>query len=319
MSWDSDTNTRRCQRCLPQRPRRARLDPAVQGGPETLSSRQAEREFSCRSSGPDEDGASDAAGPLSAGRGAVEGTTCRRPTKAGRASLQGRSRNSPEAGRTAFSGRDRERGTSIDRAQKWPIHWPHARTNPAICRAFLSTATGIRTPVSAVRGRRPSPLDDSGGLRSWRVARAVRDARVGDPAAVAELVDAQASGACGGNPVEVRVLSAAYAPTVGAGLEMDARKPSRPSGAGRDQRAAQTGSELTTPQRQNGTTRGRPTHRARSAGARRKPRTRRRSPRPDGAPPCAPCADHATGVCHYFTSNGALLTPFPSDSTTHAL
>src|SRR3712207_4751454 len=24
------------------------------------------------------------------------------------------------------------------------------------------TATGIRTPVSAVRGRRPSPLDDSG-------------------------------------------------------------------------------------------------------------------------------------------------------------
>ncbi len=29
-------------------------------------------------------------------------------------------------------------------------------------RAFLSTATGIRTPVSAVRGRRPSPLDDGG-------------------------------------------------------------------------------------------------------------------------------------------------------------
>ena len=25
-----------------------------------------------------------------------------------------------------------------------------------------STATGIRTPVSAVRGRRPSPLDDGG-------------------------------------------------------------------------------------------------------------------------------------------------------------
>ena len=30
-------------------------------------------------------------------------------------------------------------------------------------RAFVSTATGIRTRVSAVRGRRPSPLDDSGG------------------------------------------------------------------------------------------------------------------------------------------------------------
>src|SRR5205807_1210218 len=28
--------------------------------------------------------------------------------------------------------------------------------------AFTSTATGIRTRVSAVRGRRPSPLDDSG-------------------------------------------------------------------------------------------------------------------------------------------------------------
>src|SRR5918997_8877 len=34
---------------------------------------------------------------------------------------------------------------------------------PRACRALLgSTATGIRTPVSAVRGRRPSPLDDGG-------------------------------------------------------------------------------------------------------------------------------------------------------------
>ena len=32
----------------------------------------------------------------------------------------------------------------------------------AICREKASTATGIRTRVSAVRGRRPSPLDDSG-------------------------------------------------------------------------------------------------------------------------------------------------------------
>ena len=31
-----------------------------------------------------------------------------------------------------------------------------------------STATGIRTPVSAVRGRRPSPLDD-GGLERVRL------------------------------------------------------------------------------------------------------------------------------------------------------
>src|SRR5829696_8414699 len=36
------------------------------------------------------------------------------------------------------------------------------------------TATGIRTPVSAVRGRRPSPLDDSGRNRLRRVAKGVR-------------------------------------------------------------------------------------------------------------------------------------------------
>jgi hypothetical protein len=34
--------------------------------------------------------------------------------------------------------------------------------NPRISGGFLSTATGIRTRVTAVRGRRPSPLDDSG-------------------------------------------------------------------------------------------------------------------------------------------------------------
>ncbi len=32
----------------------------------------------------------------------------------------------------------------------------------------ISTATGIRTPVSAVRGRRPSPLDDSGRTLALR-------------------------------------------------------------------------------------------------------------------------------------------------------
>src|SRR3954447_16157438 len=36
------------------------------------------------------------------------------------------------------------------------------RRKPATRASFLSTATGIRTPVSAVRGRRPSPLDDGG-------------------------------------------------------------------------------------------------------------------------------------------------------------
>ncbi len=41
------------------------------------------------------------------------------------------------------------------------------RINPATpqnpCKSSY-TATGIRTRVSAVRGRRPSPLDDSGGV-----------------------------------------------------------------------------------------------------------------------------------------------------------
>src|SRR5215213_15348 len=44
------------------------------------------------------------------------------------------------------------------------------RKNPPIWRAFASTATGIRTPVSAVRGRCPSPLDD-GGASAARIAK----------------------------------------------------------------------------------------------------------------------------------------------------
>ena len=39
--------------------------------------------------------------------------------------------------------------------------------------------------------------------------------RQASPAAVAELVDAHGSGPCGGNPVEVQVLSAALTETVG--------------------------------------------------------------------------------------------------------
>ena len=42
-----------------------------------------------------------------------------------------------------------------------PRH-PQERRTPHACKVSLSTATGIRTPVSAVRGRRPSPLDDGG-------------------------------------------------------------------------------------------------------------------------------------------------------------
>src|ERR1700744_5113426 len=89
--------------------------------------------------------------------------------------------------------------------------------------ATASTATGIRTRVTAVRGRRPSPLDDSGARYLTRVAiqagrgwgDQLRGAAMGQGlpcltrAAVAELVDAQASGACVLRDVEVRVLSAA--------------------------------------------------------------------------------------------------------------
>ena len=46
------------------------------------------------------------------------------------------------------------------------------RRNPPVQAGFGGTATGIRTPVSAVRGRRPSPLDDSGAGPALRVATA---------------------------------------------------------------------------------------------------------------------------------------------------
>ena len=84
-----------------------------------------------------------------------------------------------------------------------------------------STATGIRTPVSGLRIRRPSPLDDSGKVRQFserggrwacRGSRTGIGARIGrlvGLAAVAELVDAHGSGPCGLTPVKVRLLSAA--------------------------------------------------------------------------------------------------------------
>jgi hypothetical protein len=74
---------------------------------------------------------------------------------------------------------------------------------------FRSTATGIRTPVSAVRGRRPSPLDDGGRTRDTLATGPLLSSPRRRPADVAELVDAHGSGPCGGNSVEVRVLSSA--------------------------------------------------------------------------------------------------------------
>ncbi len=134
---------------------------------------------------------------------------------------------------------------------RWP--WTCTRLSPnapkntksPVFPGLSSTATGIRTRVSAMRGRRPSPLDDSGawsvGAEAskaiaasrfsaictgpiWRAAPVpsgtalVADRPVLDRcdifafsrhAAVAELVDAHGSGPCLGNQVEVRVLSAA--------------------------------------------------------------------------------------------------------------
>ncbi len=103
-------------------------------------------------------------------------------------------------------------------------HEAQERQEPRGCGAPRGTATGIRTPVSAVRGRRPSPLDDGGADRprvaiGRSLARPPSPARAPgqrhDPATVArhadvaELVDAHGSGPCGRKPVEVRVLSSA--------------------------------------------------------------------------------------------------------------
>ena len=95
----------------------------------------------------------------------------------------------------------------------------------AICREKASTATGIRTRVSAVRGRRPSPLDDS-GREVVSVAKRARRGRVDAqlltcsalPAAVVKLVNTRRSGRRALTGLGVRVPSAASgkAPLVGA-------------------------------------------------------------------------------------------------------
>ena len=83
------------------------------------------------------------------------------------------------------------------------------RRKPRGREALRGTATGIRTPVSAVRGRHPSPLDDGGQRRSSLATDPLLSSSPRTRADVAELVDAHGSGPCGGNPVEVRVLSSA--------------------------------------------------------------------------------------------------------------
>jgi hypothetical protein len=52
----------------------------------------------------------------------------------------------------------------------------------------VSTATGIRTRVSAVRGRRPSPLDDSGeGRFEPALARRLTRSRTGSSSVAGKL------------------------------------------------------------------------------------------------------------------------------------
>src|SRR3954469_10155409 len=83
---------------------------------------------------------------------------------------------------------------------------PLENGNPASGRVVLSGETPARCRISCsprCHGRGGRPASDP-----------LRAARISSPAAVAELVDAHGSGPCGGDPVEVRVLSAALPPWV---------------------------------------------------------------------------------------------------------
>jgi membrane-associated phospholipid phosphatase len=82
----------------------------------------------------------------------------------------------------------------------------------------MSTATGIRTPVSAVRGRRPSPLDDGGSAGAIVAAAPCRSATLGG---VAESPRALLSwaGVCAG--LFLALLATAYGSD--AARSLDAR------------------------------------------------------------------------------------------------
>jgi hypothetical protein len=104
----------------------------------------------------------------------------RRPGGASRSRRQHRSSALARAGDHHFAGLNTERSDpnrpppeepALGRSARVvldslpPILPPKALFAPSkvpFCREKASTATGIRTRVSAVRGRRPSPLDDSG-------------------------------------------------------------------------------------------------------------------------------------------------------------
>jgi hypothetical protein len=79
---------------------------------------------------------------------------------------------------TKYEGAEALHGPRVP--HNWRAYWrtgPPRTKNPAICRASSSTANGIRTRVTAVRGRRPSPLDD-GGLMLGRFHRGYQRAAI---------------------------------------------------------------------------------------------------------------------------------------------
>ena len=55
-----------------------------------------------------------------------------------------------------------------------PVNAAPETRNARLSGALLNTATGIRTRVSAMRGRRPSPLDDSGANSCVEATKALR-------------------------------------------------------------------------------------------------------------------------------------------------
>src|SRR3954453_15191408 len=67
-----------------------------------------------------------------------------------------------------FTGTEQRKTSPLGRIEErcFPCKavWRSPNTEkPHVCRALRGTATGIRTRVSGLRIRRPSPLDDSGG------------------------------------------------------------------------------------------------------------------------------------------------------------
>ena len=173
-------------RCPSRRRRRART--RTTGTPRSASTRPRSRHRSICSAPPTSPSATTSrcrTGPRTSGRWARPPATSAAPSRPA-PSVNGTSTSSSTTSTTACRRvhhpvplrvpRQRHRhlpepdrhGTLAARLRRLPpaaVHVgaaPQERRNPPRGRVRGSTATGIRTPVSAVRGRRPSPLDDSG-------------------------------------------------------------------------------------------------------------------------------------------------------------